>query len=799
MTSKTTELPTQKHLLSFSLGMALIGACLLTITLVVGSATSASARTYRVAYFEAGDYPFYRTLQGEYRERLLDNAPKDVKIVFPPDDYKTAEWDRQECRRMARELSKNRNIDLIVTMGPWVVEDLLEAKCKKPIVAMGRFDPILEGLAESDGRPKMKNLTVRISPGKVQSDLGAMTAMFPAKRIGLLYFPAGNESAIVENYVRRIAKSYGAKLITAPIKPGEDKYLFFKKLGEVTGKIDALYLTPLYGMPLDQINGFFLQLKASRIPAFSSEGLEQVERGAFGTNTAYNVYGLARYHAEKTFKILQGTTPQTLPTVFRDGRRLTINLGACAELGITPPSALLAEARLIEAPTDPAARLFSVDDALSEASLVNPGFLADDEALSVAQARIGEERASILPHLAASGYLRGYADDPPANAFPRDALGKRGYEVTLNQSLFDLGAYKAISLARNDFKTAEALREVQKADFEHNVSSAYLNLSRAYDLREAYERYREKTHKALQIALTHFELKTAERPELVRWEGRKERATVQVLGTRNELEIAKTAFLAKLGRPTREVFAIDRGIFSEEEFDYTRRGDSSLANEALRNSAEDFWVIEAITNSPVLKTAHAALNRAATALSVNTGRTLPTISASVGYFQDNYFEVTPPLGVDDNGLIVQARISAPIFDGGKRLKERSRIKARINELGYRLDDATLKVAEQVRRDFKEMVGALDRALFSTRSRKYAGEALEANFSSYEEDALLGDELSRGLASELTAEVDAVIARYDFFAAQLRLWRDVGLGPLDRNSSEYRALLERLRRYQASKK
>ncbi len=770
--------------------------CLSLIPLFV---QTAAARSFRVAYFEPGDYAFYRTLQGEYRDALLDKAPKGVKIVFPPDGYKTAEWDRQKSRAMAKDLTRNRNIDLIVTMGPWAVEDLLEAGCKKPIVAMGRFDPVLEGLAESNGRPLYKNLTVRIRPGKIQSDLAALTSLYPAKRIGLLYFPAGKESAVVENHVSRIAEKYGAQIITAPLKPGEDKYLFFKKLAEITNKVDVLYLTPLHGMPLEQINGFFQQLKISHIPAFSSEGLAQVERGAFGSNTAYNVYGLARYHAEKTFEILKGASPQSLPTVFRDGRRLTINLAVCKELGIDPPSALVAEARLIDAPSDPSARLFSVKDAINEASLVNPAYLGDDEALEVSKALIGEKRSEILPQLSANGYARGYADDPPGNAFPRESLGKTGYEITLRQTLFDLSAFKSISLAKKDFQTAEDLREIQKADFEYSVAMAYLNLARAYDVREMYEQFRERTHHALQIALTHFELKTAPRAELVRWEGRKESATVQLLEKRSDVKIASAAFLAKLGRPTREEFTIDRGEFSELEFSYVRRADSSMKSETLRNIAEDFWVMEAIKNSPLLKAAHTALDRSATELSVNTGRALPTVTASVGYFQDNYFDINPPLGVDDNGLIVQAQITAPLFDGGKRLKKRSRIKARMSELGYRLDDATLRVAEAVREDFAKLVGSIDRALFAIRSRKFASEALEANFTEYENEAASSDELFRGLEGELQSQADAIYARYDFFAAQIKLWRDVGYLYVDRNSSDYRATLERLQSYQASQR
>ncbi len=776
-----------------------MGALIICAGLVPALAQTVSARSYRIAYFEPGDYAFYRTLQGEYRKMLLEKAPKGVKIIFPPDGYKTAEWDRQKSRQMAKELARNRNVDLIVTMGPWAVEDLLDAGCKKPIVAMGRFDPILEGLAESDGRPLYKNLTVRIRPGKIQSDLAALTSLYPSKRIGLLYFPAGKESAVVENYVSRIAEKHGSRIITAPLKPGEDKYHFFKKLAEITNKVDALYLTPLYGMPLDQINGFFQQLKISRIPAFSSEGLAQVERGAFGSNTAYNVYGLARYHAEKTFKILQGASPQSLPTVFRDGRRLIINLAVCKELGIDPPSALVAEARLLDAPSNPSARLFTVKDAINEASLVNPAYLGDDEALGVAKAQIGEKRAGIFPKLFASAYARGYSDDPPANAFPRDALGKNGYEITLQQTLFDLGTFKSITLAQKDYQTSEALREIQKADFEYSVAMAYLSLARAYDVREVFEEFRERTHHALQIALTHFELKTAERPELVRWEGRKESATVELLKKRSDIEIASSSFLARLGRPTREKFTIDRGEFSELEFNYIRRSDSSMNSEGLRNSAEDYWVLEAIKRSPLLKAAHAALDHSAAELSVNTGRALPRVSASVGYFQDNYFDINPPLGVDDNGLIVQTRITAPLFDGGKRLKKRSRIKARISELGYRLDDATLQVAESVRRDFAKMVGALDRARFAMRSRKFASEALEANFTDYENDVNSSDELFRGLEGELRSNADAIYARYDFFAAQLKLWRDVGYLYGDRSGSDYQATLERLRRYQASQR
>ncbi|MCH7879590.1 MAG: hypothetical protein IH914_09795, partial [candidate division Zixibacteria bacterium] len=290
-------------------------------------------REYRFVYYEAGPYPVSRTLQGEYRDEVRRLAPEGMEIVYPPNGYMSANWDREKCRKMAKQISRDKKFDLVVAMGPWTVEDLIEAGCKKPIVSMGRFDPILEGIADSKGRPKYKNLTVRIRPGKVESDLQALTTVFKAKRIGLLYFPTNTEFDTVEKYIRKQAAKVGATIVAVPPDPKKAIYQFFKKTKGLARKIDALYLTPLFGLDLNAMNAFFTHLEREGIPAFSSEGFFQVERGAFASNTAAMISGVARYHADKTIRILQGASPASLPTVFRDGRRLSLNLPAYQKAG----------------------------------------------------------------------------------------------------------------------------------------------------------------------------------------------------------------------------------------------------------------------------------------------------------------------------------------------------------------------------------------------------------------------------------------------------------------------------------
>ena len=85
------------------------------------------ADSFRVGFFEGGAYPAHAEFRSHFRDQLRAMTPPDIDLVYIPDGFKSAEWDRQKSRAMAAELAQNLEVDLVVALGPWTVEDLLAA------------------------------------------------------------------------------------------------------------------------------------------------------------------------------------------------------------------------------------------------------------------------------------------------------------------------------------------------------------------------------------------------------------------------------------------------------------------------------------------------------------------------------------------------------------------------------------------------------------------------------------------------------------------------------------------------
>lgn len=768
-----------------------IRTALVTLVFLLTVASAAQAKTYTVAYFEAGDYPYHRALQREVREQLEKLTPaEDIQIIYASNGYKSAEWDRKLCKRMARQIVDDPSIDLVMAMGPWAVEDLLAAGFRKPILAMGRFDPTLEGLTSSDGKPLHKNLTVRIRPAKIETDLAVLKAVYPsAKRIGILYFQSGDEFGLAEGFFRQKAERLGLSIVTVPPDPGEVNYLFFKKISQLSKGVDALYLTPLYGMQLSQITSFFEELKRKGIPVFGSEGYYQLERGAFATNSSYAAASVARFHADKLIKILKGARPSSLPTVFREGRRLGINLEACDRAGIVPAPHLISEARLIERKPDPSVSLYTVESAISEAKRVNPQVLARAEALSSARTQASGANSSLLPRLSADAYINKYDADPPVNALRVRTEGKSGYQLTVNQTLFDWRAFKSSSVASATLTGAELGIEDQNRRLEFAIASEFMALQVAKERSQVIADAREMTHRAQQIAMTGYLLGQVERIALIRWESRKEKMSFQVMSARQAIKSSEIAFLGYLGRSIGEPFTIDHSLYPSGTYDWRYQRPQYLRDQIKRAGAERFWINKALENSPDLRAARSEVVGARAELSAQKGDFLPSIEAYAGYFNDDQYATSAPLDDDDQGWIVGARLKASLFDGGRAFKRRSQLKTELTRSEYQVDQALVEVSTRVQQAFAAFLGAYDRSQFAVRRFQLVTETLEESFSAYELGKIGLAEMADEIEQTMQARLGLTEAVHEFHTAKHALYYSAGISYITPRSPQEDALFE----------
>ena len=211
------------------------------------------ATEFKVGLFQAGDFTPHGQLRESFNRSLKLIAPPDTTFVFQANAFKSAQWNRETSRTMARELVAMRELDIIVTIGPWVVEDLIAAGFTKPIVALYRTDPVLEGIADSTSRPRYKNLTVQAVPNRINADITLLHRLKPFKKLGLLYFPSGADSTMVTRYVTSLTRQLGAETVTAYGYNNIGTYAYLKAYSELPADIDAIYCLPLWGLDADKI------------------------------------------------------------------------------------------------------------------------------------------------------------------------------------------------------------------------------------------------------------------------------------------------------------------------------------------------------------------------------------------------------------------------------------------------------------------------------------------------------------------------------------------------------------------
>ena len=201
---------------------------LLMVAAFVPEAVSSTVdSSIRIGFFEGGDQKMHQVLRQEFRRQIELILPEGFSVSYPPRGFQTASWKRSRCRELAIRLKNAEEVDLVVTFGPWVVEELLEAGFDRPIVALYQFDPEAAGLINDVGRPVAENLSLHTDRKKLESDLRMLAAIVDLKKLGVLYFPSGDESEKVLDQFRMYGRMMGFEVVSAYGENAVGTYAFF--------------------------------------------------------------------------------------------------------------------------------------------------------------------------------------------------------------------------------------------------------------------------------------------------------------------------------------------------------------------------------------------------------------------------------------------------------------------------------------------------------------------------------------------------------------------------------------------
>ncbi len=739
-------------------------ALLIMAGLVVSARATEPARPIRLGYFEGGQYIIHNRLRDEYLQQLNAVIPGDFKVFFAPEGYRSAEWNRENSKRMARELSELATIDIIIAVGPWVVNDLIEAGCKKPIVAMHQFAPDAEGLLDASGKPVVENLTIHFIPDKIENDLSVLNLFRPIKKLGFLHFPSGDEAAAVLARVEAIGQKNGFEVVTAEGFNNKGTFAYFKAYKKLDRSVDAIYLAPLWGLDVTMVNQFFLSLKNDRIPAIVSEGRSLVERGALATNSAYNVFSEARFNAYKTFKIITGSKPAELAFEFVGGNSVAVNEKTAKICRVPLSRRIYNEADVILSGASEDTPLLTIDDAILRAVSLNPGFLAKYDALEAAGQAAAQAYAAYLPQLSLSARF-GYRDDNTVSN-SRDEFEQEYFATSLDlhQKLFSLETIRSIKVASEKKELEQVNLERARIELERAVERAYLNYVRAEKLVEIFSHIRQLVDRNIEVSGTRQIIEDADEYDMLRWQQERYKISQMIIESGANLKIARILLNAVLNYPNETEYIIFSESFSEEATSlFYDRVYGKLSQPGQASRIAQLMVDYALDHNSEIRQSEQKLAIINGLRSQNRSRYLPSLEFRASYrYADDLRDTPPSFKEEKSSWTLGGVLKLPLFLGTDRIKEGRKLSSNYSRLEFETDNQRLKVSGQIFSQFQKMAAGLDMLPAVYRRLDLARLNLETVIGRYDAGKLNIINLLDAQSELTDAELNEIMVRIRFY-------------------------------------
>ncbi len=740
---------------------------------VVAGPVGTPDKTVSVGFFEAGEYPAHAALRYHYRRQLTGLMPDGYTVTFPPNGFKSASWNRDSSRVMAAELAADRSIDMVLAIGPWTVEDLLAAGFDRPIIAAFRFAPELEGLLDSTGRPIVPNLTVRVRTRKIETDLKLLTQLTKVRKLGVLIFPADTSAAPVIDSIASIGKREHFEVITAEGYDLEGTYAFFKAYNGLKDKVDALYVSPMWGCNDTKIRQFMNMAMRDRIDVLSSQGQDIVELGALVGGGGEDIRAAALYYVWKTIRIMQGDTPADLPVAFPEQPGWAVNEFAATVLGAAVDNDLWLSADVVEGPPGEEVERLSLLEAVDRALTQNPGYLARYDVLAAAAAAAGEAWSEYLPQIGLDAAAFHFDDNTVHNDNRYDNDRYRA-SLVLRQSLLSLETVRTIELASRHRDLARIDQQQAALDLELGVVIAYANYLQARYSLLIESAHRNRVEGCLQLARVEEKLDITDVADALRLEDQWLRATQSVAEAKLNLKIARILLNTLLGRPGETPFVLEESPFDQDRIYgvYSRLRQLSH-NETEKRHLVDFLVSQLLATNPIIERDRAELALRQTRLARNMAGFTPQVGLQASFNLADEWSTTPWFEEEHATWSVGATLDLPLFLGGKRFKERRRLKAELSEQQYRRDNTYFETTARLEVQLERLLELILVRPLTARSAELATQYVDMIIDGYEIGQRPMADLIDGLNRDRDAHLEAIAIQFNYFEAVARLVNQVG--------------------------
>lgn len=310
------------------------------MTLSLVACGSGSDKT-KVGIIQLAEHPALDATYEGFMKALEDEGFGEDEVEF---DYKNASGDQANCETIADKLVSDGN-DLIFAIATPAAQAVAQKTGDIPIVLSAVTDPASSGLVKDNEKPRT-NVTGTSDLTPISEQIDLLTQLMPdAKKIGIMYCNAEDNSVFQANLAKEAAEKAGLEYVEATVT---DSNQIQQVTESLIGKVDAIYI-PTDNLLAEGMASVAQVANENKLPCIVGESGMVINGGLATYGIDY--YNLGYMAGKQAAKILKGEAkPEDMAIEYLPAEdcELTINTTVAKQLGITIPEELLEKATVIE-------------------------------------------------------------------------------------------------------------------------------------------------------------------------------------------------------------------------------------------------------------------------------------------------------------------------------------------------------------------------------------------------------------------------------------------------------------------
>lgn len=323
---------------------------------------------FRLAFYEGGQYPDYITIFKQTLYGLMELGWID-RIDLPDfgndhhafwlwavehlqsryvecakDGYfSPGDFDKTLRPSVQKEfLKKADGYDLVVAMGTWAGQDLVNNLHHTPVMVCSTSDPIGAGIIKSAEDSGFDHVHAKVDPDRYIRQIKIFHGIIGFKRLGVIYENSveGRTYAAMD-VLEQQAKALNFELVPceAPfsgisIEEAEQNVIQCSK--NLVGNVDAVYMTVHRGNTQKGFETSINIFNTNAIPTFSQIGEDEVKNGALMSISQAGYKYVGQFHATVAVRILKGEKPRDIGQIYSSPARIALNMTTAEKIGFKP-------------------------------------------------------------------------------------------------------------------------------------------------------------------------------------------------------------------------------------------------------------------------------------------------------------------------------------------------------------------------------------------------------------------------------------------------------------------------------